>query len=98
MHRHLPPSLGSGEVGVVPSRRGVLRGCLSRFFASSVAFALLEKLGSPLSPFGVNMSTLQDSLYGTDCRFAPPPRRGTPLRHPRLPESSGSLLRGSLAI
>src|ERR1700756_5778217 len=44
------------------------------------------------------MSTLQDSLYGTDCHLAPPPRRHTPLSHPQLPGDMRSLLRGSLAI
>src|SRR5439155_25405911 len=44
------------------------------------------------------MSTLQDSLYGTDCHLAPPPRRHTPLSHLRLPGGMRSLLRGSLAI
>jgi hypothetical protein len=41
-----------------------------------MAFAFVEKLGSPLSPCGVNMTTLQDSRYGTDCRFAPPYMEG----------------------
>jgi len=50
------------------------------------------------SPLGAIMSTLQDSLYGTDCRFAPPSQRDTPLHHLQSPGSSGSLLRGSLAI
>jgi hypothetical protein len=34
-----------------PVRRRVLRRCFSRFFAPSVAFALADKLGSPLFPF-----------------------------------------------
>jgi len=50
------------------------------------------------SPLGANMSALQDSLHGTDCWFAPPSQRDTPLHHLRSPGSSGSLLRGSLAI
>jgi len=35
-----------------PLRRGVLRGCPSSVFASSMAFAWLERLGSPLSLAG----------------------------------------------
>ncbi len=50
------------------------------------------------SPCGANMSTLQDSLYGTDCWLAPPSQRVTPLHHLQSPGGSGSLLRGSLAI
>ncbi len=60
----------------------------------------LRLRGSALlcSPCGANMSTLQDSLYGTDRCFAPPSRRDTPLRHSQSPDCTGSLLRGSLAI
>ena len=49
-------------------------------------------IGSALSgsPFGVNMSTLQDSLYGTDRRFAPPSQRHTPLQHSRSPDALGA--------
>ena len=50
------------------------------------------------SPCGANISALQDCLHGTDCWFAPPPQRNTPLHHLQSPGSSGSLLRGSLAI
>lgn len=50
------------------------------------------------SPCGANLSTLQDSLYGTDRCFAPPSQRDTPLQHSQSPDCTGSLLRGSLAI
>ena len=51
-----------------------------------------------LCPLRANMTALQDSLDGADCCVAPPSRRDTPLQHPRSPGSTGSLLRGSLAI
>jgi len=55
--------------------------------------------GSALpGPFRVTMTTLQDSLYGTDCGFAPLSQRDTPLQHLRSPRSTGSRLYGSLAI
>ena len=44
------------------------------------------------------MSTLQDSLYGTDYEVALLSQEGTALHHTRSPKCSGSLLRGSLAI
>jgi len=50
------------------------------------------------SPFGANISTLQDSLYVTGCCFALPPQEDTPLQHNRSPGSTGSLLRGLLAV
>ena len=56
-----------------------------------------ERLGS-LFPFRANVSTLQDSLDVTGCRFARPPRPVTPLRHTRLPKCNGRLLRGPLAV
>jgi hypothetical protein len=62
-----------------------------------VASTNAEWLGPPLSLSG-RLSTLQDSLHGTDDRLAPPSRRDTPLQHLQSPGSTGSLLRGSLAI
>jgi len=62
-----------------------------------VAFTNAEWLGSPLSLSG-RLSTLQDSLHGTDYRLAPPSRRDISLQHLQSPGSTGSLLRGSLAI
>jgi hypothetical protein len=44
------------------------------------------------------MSALQDSLEGTDSWVALPSQEDTALHHPQSPKSSGSLLRGSLAI
>lgn len=58
----------------------------------------LQRSALPCSPLGANMSTLQDSLNGTGCWFAPPSQRDTPLRHTGSPQCNGSLLRGSLAI
>jgi hypothetical protein len=58
----------------------------------------LKRSALPCSPLGANMSTLQDSLHGTGCWFAPPSQRDTPLRHTGSPQCNGSLLRGSLAI
>ena len=58
----------------------------------------LKSSALPCSPLGANMSTLQDSLDGTGCWFAPPSQRDTPLRHTGSPQCNGSLLRGSLAI
>jgi hypothetical protein len=58
----------------------------------------LKRSALPCSPLGANMSTLQDSLNGTGCWFAPPSQRDTPLRHTGSPQCNGSLLRGSLAI
>src|SRR5205823_1410819 len=94
--RDLPCSVVHFHSIPFPIRRGVLRGC-SRFFTSSMAFTNAEWLGSPLSLSG-RISTLQDSLHGTDYRFAPPSRRDTSLQHRWSPTSTGRLLRGSLAI
>lgn len=61
----------------LPLRRRVLRGCASRFFTPSFAFVhtLMSRLSlAPLTR--AKLSTLQDSLYGTDCCFAPPFFRG----------------------
>src|SRR5215472_18079317 len=44
------------------------------------------------------MSTLQDSLYGTDCHLAPLTQRHTPAFTPPVARGMRSLLRGSLAI
>jgi hypothetical protein len=58
----------------------------------------LKRSAPACSPCGVNMSTLQDSLDGTDYWVALPSQEDTALHHPQSPRSSGSLLRGSLAI
>jgi len=57
-----------------------------------------EWLGSPFFPLRGLVTTLQDSLYVTDCCFARPSRADTPLRHNQSPRSTGSLLRGSQRI
>jgi len=41
---------------------------------------------------------LQDSLHVTGCCFALPSQEDTPLQHNRSPGSTGSLLRGLLAV
>jgi hypothetical protein len=66
----------------------------SRFFPSSMAFA--SKGVARLSLF--RMSTLQDSLYGTDCHLAPLSQRHTPAFTLPVTRSMRSSLRGSLAI
>jgi len=67
----------------------------SRVFTSS--FDLHQNVsGSVLSLF--RMTTLQNSLYVTDCCFAPLPQRDTQLQHNQLPGSTVSLLRGFLVI
>ena len=45
-----------------------------------------------------NIPTLQDSLHVTGCCFALLPQEDTPLQHNRSPGSTGSLLRGLLAV
>src|SRR3989304_6148969 len=53
--------------------------------------SLLLRSSAPPCPFRVNMTTLQDSRNGTDCRSAPPPRIGI-LRFaaPGRPRAAGS--------
>ena len=58
----------------------------------------LKRSAPACSPCGANMSTLQDSLDGTDYWVALPSQEDTALHHPQSPGSSGGLLRGSLAI
>lgn len=58
----------------------------------------MKRSAPSCSPCGVNISALQDSLYGTDYWFALPSQEDTALHHTRSPRYSGSLLRGSLAI
>ena len=58
----------------------------------------LKRSAPSWSPCGANMSTLQDSLDGTDYGVALPSQEDTALHHTQSPRCSGSLLRGSLAI
>jgi hypothetical protein len=51
-----------------------------------------------LCPLRVTITALQGSRPVADSCVAPPSRRDTPLQHPRSPKSTGSLLRGSLAM
>ena len=55
-------------------------------------------LDSLLFPYGTNVTMLQDSLYVTDCYFAPVSHRHTSLQHNQSPKSIGGSLQGSLAI
>jgi hypothetical protein len=65
-----PPSLSMRSA---PHSRGVLRGCTSRLFTASVAFALDSGLGSPCSrPKARPLTTPQASLHATDRTVAPP--------------------------
>ena len=52
----------------------------------------------PRSPFGANLSTLQDSLYVAGCGFALLSQEVTTLQHLRSPRSTGCLLRGPLVV
>ena len=50
------------------------------------------------SPFGANISTLQDSLYVTGWCFAPSSQRDTTLRHSQSSSCTGCLLPGHLTV
>ena len=52
----------------------------------------------PCSPFGANLSALQDSLYVAGCGFALLSQEVTTLQHLRSPRSTGCLLRGGLIL
>ena len=82
----------------LPLRRRVLHGCTPG--SSPLPWPSLSLTSS--APSGsrcrANISTLQDSLYVTGCCFALLPQERTPLQHNRLPGSTGSLLRGLLAV
>jgi hypothetical protein len=58
----------------------------------------LKSSALPCSPFGANISTLQDSLYVTGCGFALLSQEDTTLQHLRSPRSTGCLLRGGLTL
>ena len=75
-----------------------LGGARESVLTPSVAFAINETLGSLWVPLRGNISTLQDSLYGTDYWVALPSQEQTTLHHNQSPGSSGSSLRGSLVI
>ena len=50
------------------------------------------------SPFGANLSTLQDSLYVTGCCFALLSQEVTSLQHSQSPGCTGCLLPGRLSV
>ena len=70
-HQDLSCSIAHFHFIPLSLRRRVLQCCsfrvcrMSPSAAPSVAFVSFDKLGSLLSPYGVNISTLQDSLYVT---------------------------------
>jgi len=70
----------------------------SRVFTSSLTFTKMSVVRFSLCSFQIRITTLQNSLYVTDCCFAPPSQRDTQLQHNQLPGSTVSLLRGFLAI
>jgi hypothetical protein len=73
-----------------PIRRGVLRGCPSKVFPTSLAFAFAAQARLPLgpwrSPARVNLTARQDSRYATDRTLARPPEEDfvSGLRRPDL--------------
>ena len=96
--RDLPCSVAYFRHIPLPLRRRVFRGCLPG--SSPLPWPSLSLTNS--APSGsrprANISALQDSLYVTGCCFAPLPQGHTPLQHNRSPRSTGSLLRGLLAV
>ena len=64
----------------------------------SMVFVRKSVTRLPLVPYRANVTMLQDSLYVTDCYFAPVSHRHTSLQHNRSPKSIGGSLQGSLAI
>ena len=54
---------------------------------------------APSCPYtGANVTILQDSLYVTDCYFAPISHNHTSLQHNRSPKSIGGSLQGVLMV
>ena len=82
----------------LPLHRRVLQCCTPVSAHLPWSSSESQWLDSLLSPYRANVTMLQDSLYVTDCYFAPVSRRHTSLQHNRLPKSIGDLLQGSLAI
>lgn len=88
LSQHPPPPTPEG-----PSR------LLHRLFAASIAFVVSEQLGCLWTPSSrASISTRQDSLSVTGRCLAPLSPGDTPLQHLRSPGSTGSLLRGLLAV
>ena len=58
----------------------------------------MKSLALPCSPYGANISTLQDSLHVTGCGFALLSQEDTTLQHLQSPRSTGCLLRGGLTL
>ena len=70
----------------------------SSISTSSMVFVRKSVTRLPLVPYRANVTMLQDSLYVTDCYFAPVSHRHTSLQHNRSPKGIGGSLQGSLAI
>ena len=81
-----------------PIRRRVLCSCYPGSSPLPWPSVSISNSAPSCSPFGANISTLQDSLDVTGCCFAPLPQRVTSLQHIRLPRCTGCLLRGPLAV
>jgi hypothetical protein len=81
--------------------RRVLRGCISKYFTSSVAFVVTLATRLPLFPSlseGV-VTRRQDSPYATDRAVAPPTGAcDVPLRRRAFPLDAGHLLPGTLVF
>jgi hypothetical protein len=73
--RGLPSSQTSSPDIPLPLRRRVLRRCSSRFFTPSMAFTPILRVRLPLDPYGLRLTTRQDSLHVTDCRVVMTPLR-----------------------
>jgi hypothetical protein len=82
-----------------PLRRGVHRGCASRLYTPSMAFAVTHSARLSLSrPKTVALTARQASLEATDRSLAPPKRAfDAGLRPDPFPDRAASLLPGLLA-
>src|SRR5919199_608887 len=83
----------------LPLSRRVLRGCASKLFTPSMAFAVTPAARLPLVPFRGALTGRQDSLHATDRPVAPPNGAcDVPLRRQAFPPDAGNLLPGALAL
>ena len=87
--------LSSHSAPSTPKGSSMLHSSICTF---SMVFVRKSVTRLPLVPYRANVTMLQDSLYVTDCYFAPVSHRHTSLQHSRSPKSIGGSLQGSLAI
>src|SRR6266540_5624862 len=81
-----------------PLRRRVLRGCISKHFTPSVAFAHSTQARLPVGPLQGLLSTRQASLHAADWWVAPSLKEGsTPRFDARISPNAGGLLQRDLA-